>query len=166
MAEKAAEQERLVTALRAELSSTHDRHPHDTHDMSIRKVTQNSVPHGPFRRNRSSDISCLSAESDDSSIMSVFSGADSMDSPGTSIAASPVMKHATMHHATHFQPSHQHSVVVPIHECQKCHGVKANEAWDVVTMMKAESQALKQRISELEVANDEALSFLDALKVD
>jgi hypothetical protein len=143
MAEKAAEQERLITALRSELA-----------------VSRN-------RRNRTSDLSTLSAESDDSSVVSVFSAADSMDSPGTSIAASPVMKHATMHYPNvHHSPAiHQHAAVIPVAECQKCHGVRANEAWDVVAMMKAESQVLKQRITELEGANDEALTFLDGLRI-
>ena len=178
MAEKAVEQERLIAALRAELNVAHDRPSSETHDMSIRKVSatsnHNHLSHGPFRRNRSSNISTLSAESDESSNISVFSNADSMDSPGTSIAASPVMKHANLHYTNvHHSPSvithreHERTVIVPIEvpECQKCHGVRATEAWDVVAMMKAESQALKQRIGELEGANDEVLGLIGGLGI-
>ena len=177
MAERTAEQERLITALRAELANTHGRPSGETQDVSIRKVSANSVDRsrGPFRRDRSSNISTLSAESDESSNISVFSHADSMDSPGTSIAASPVMKHANLHYTNvqHHSPTvvthreHERTVIVPVEvpECQKCHGVKANEAWDIMAMMKAESQALKQRIGELEGANDEVLGLIDGLRI-
>jgi hypothetical protein len=170
MAEKAAEQERLIAALRAEIDSAYNRPSHETQASSIRKVSSNSTPQGrgPFRRNRSSNMSTLSAESDESSNMSVFSAADSVDSPGTSIAASPVMKHANLHYTNvrHQSPIGDHAhTVIPLQECQKCHGVRANEAWDVVAMMKAESDGLKHRISELEGANDEALNFLNGLKI-
>ena len=167
MAEKATEQERLIAALRAELNVAYNHPSQQTQDMSIRKVSCNSEAR--TKRDRSSNISNLSASSDESSNISVFSHADSLDSPGTSVAASPIMKHARLHYTNvqHQSPTnhHQHNAVIPVHECQKCHGVKASEAWDVVTMMKAESQALKQRISDLEGANDEALSFLDGLNV-
>ena len=177
MAERTAEQERLIAALRAELAFSHGRQSSETHDMSIRKVSANSIipSRGPFRRNRSSNISNLSTESDESSNISVFSSADSMDSPGTSIAASPVMKHANLHYTNiqHNSPTvvthreHERTVVVPVEveECQKCHGVKASEAWDVIAMMKAESSGLKQRIGELEGANDEVLGLIDGLRI-
>ena len=177
MAERGAEQERLIAALRAELAVAHGRPSYETQETSIRKVSAHSIDpsRGPFRRNRSSNISTLSAESDESSNISVFSHADSMDSPGTSLAASPVMKHANLHYTNiqHHSPTvvthreHERTVIEPIQvpECQKCHGVRATEAWDVVAMMKVESKALKQRIGELEGANDEVLGLIDGLRI-
>ena len=182
MAERGAEQERLIAALRTELAIAHGRPSGATPDTSIRKVSAHSVDSsrgGPFRRNRSSNISTFSAESDESSNISVFSHADaddSTDSPGTSLAASPIMKHAKLHYTSvHHSPpttvvthrEHERTVIVPIEvpECQKCHGVRATEAWDVVATMKAESQALKKRIGELEGTNDEVLDLIDGLRI-
>lgn len=181
LAERACEQDRLIVALRTELD--HASSPHrtssDTNDISIRKVSSSSIPQasGPYRRNRSSNISSLSAESDDrSSIVSIFSAADSMESPCTSVAASPIMKHPSLHntnlHSTNvYQTSVQHQVakhaaVLAVEECSNCQGVKAGEAWSVVEMMKAESKALKERITELEGANDEVLGLIAALNMN
>lgn len=163
MAEQVAEQERLIASLRSEL--VNGRFPHLPMDQqsSIRKVHQ-STPLS--RRNRNSDISTSSLSENDSEVMSIFSdSASAMDSPGTSIAASPVMKHAMLHYPQVRSPTQQHHAVIPVQECQKCHGVRGNEAWDVISMMKIESQALKQRIGELEGAHEDALDFLKGLKL-
>jgi hypothetical protein len=161
-AERAAEQDRLIAALRAELDVSRPHCPIELPQSSIRKVSQTTMP--KWRRNRSSDIS--SADSEGSDAVSIFSEPMSaMDSPGTSVAASPVLKQAVV-----CQPRLQHSsgyqaAIIPVPECQKCHGLRSNEAWDVVSMMKAESQALKERITELEGAQDDALDFLNGLKI-
>ena len=164
MAERAAEQERLIAALRTELGAS--RCPLNSIDLqqsSIRKVSQNSTPR--YRRNRSSNISTSESENGSDNISIFSEPMSAMDSPGTSVAASPVLKHAVMHQPRILQAFGQHAAVIPVPECQKCHGVQRNEAWDVISMMKAESQALKEHITELEGAQDDALDFLSGLKI-
>lgn len=185
MAERAAEQERLIVSLRNELAAIN--HPDskanfELQQSSVRKVPPNLDTSGTYqtarsKRNRTSDVSSAgsSAHSDQ---MSVFSADrrslnNFTDSPGTSVAPSPVMKHASMHITTVSPPSPQQELkamsVTPVAECQQCHGVKADEAWDVISMLKVESQALKERIEELEGANGQALDLLgclDGLRLD
>ena len=162
MAERSAEQERLISSLRADLATAKNPHQHIDQQSSIRKVSQNTAP--LYRRNRRSDISTSSMSENDSEVMSVFSEAPSMDSPGTSITASPVMKQAMLHYPQLRSPIQHHQAVIPVEECQKCHGVRGNEAWDVIGMMKVESHALKDRITELEAANGAALDLVLGLK--
>jgi hypothetical protein len=80
------------------------------------------------------------------------------------------MKHAALRPIRISTPTTQHEhaavSVIPVPECQKCHDVNSNEAWEVIAMMKAESQALKGRIEELEGANDNALDLLNGLSLD
>ena len=162
MAERGAEQERLISSLRTELANATNPHLHMDQQSSIRKVSQNTAP--LYRRNRRSDISTSSMSENDSEVMSVFSDAPSMESPGTSIAASPVMKQATLHYPQLRSPIQKHQAVIPVQECQKCHGLRGSEAWDVISMMKIEGHALKERITELEGANDAALDLVLGLK--
>jgi hypothetical protein len=174
MAERASEQERLITALRNELAAMHN--PNSDAEIELAQSSVRKVPSldisatfqtARSKRNRVSDISSA-ASSEQSDRYSIFSTDQRLaDSPGTSVAPSPVMKHASMHIATLSPalPQHEHSAVsvIPVTECQKCHNVKASEAWDVITMMKMESQALKDRIEELEGANEQALDLLGGL---
>jgi hypothetical protein len=174
MAERASEQERLITALRNELAAIHN--PNSDAELELAQSSVRKVPSldisatyqtARSKRNRVSDISSADS-SEQSDRYSIFSADPRLaDSPGTSVAPSPVMKHASMHFATVSPaiPQHEHSAVsvIPVTECQKCHNVRANEAWDVITMMKLESQALKDRIEELEGANDQALDLLGGL---
>lgn len=184
MAERASEQERLITALRNELaaiSHPHSQASYELQQSSVRKVDPNTEMSTAYqtarsKRNRVSDVS--SAGSTHSDQYSIFSAEQRslnnfVDSPGTSVAASPVMKHASMHITTVSQavPQQEHAAVsvIPVAECQKCHGVKAEEAWDVISMLKVESHALKDRIEELEGANGQALDLLgclDGLRLD
>jgi hypothetical protein len=176
MAERSAEQERLITALRNELAIISQ--PGFEPETSVRKVPHNldmSAAYETMRskRNRTSDVSAASEQSD----FSIFSAdqrslSGYMDSPGTSVAPSPIMKHAALRPIRISTPptQHEHTAVsvIPVPECQKCHDVNSNEAWEVIATMKAESQALKGRIEELESANDNALdlvngAFFDAL---
>lgn len=180
MAERASEQERLILALRNELAAIS--HPDskagfELEQSSVRKVPMNLDMSATYqtarsKRNRTSDMSSAGS-SDTGDRHSIFSTDQRsldhfMDSPGTSVAPSPVMKHASVMHITRVSPpsaEHEHAAisVVPVSECQKCHGVKASEAWDVVAMMKAESQALKEHIADLEGTNEQVLSMLGDL---
>ena len=166
MAEKFSEQERLISELRAEVASQGSLSPSP---RSIRLVENTEMP--VFRRTRSSDVSIVSAETTASyevgSAASIFSdSACDVHSPGTSLASSPVLKHAKLVKLPPPQrPVIHHPVHAQVHNCQKCHGIRQHEAWDVIGTMKVESMALKQRISELESAHDDALVFLSGLKL-
>lgn len=170
MAEKSAEQERLITALKADLAFT--RASKDTHIQSIRMVSNSSSEQPRYRKNRSSDISVTSADSENvselSSAVSVFSDTmEETESPCTSVAPSPSMKHASLYmsavqRAPVFQPQ---SAPLQVVDCQKCHNTKPSEAWDIIGIMKTEGVVLKQRIAELEAASEDALDFLSGLKL-
>lgn len=196
MAERAAEQEKLIASLQAEVEQ---RKANETALRSIRVVADHTSMSDsaaseedtyqqplcrPFRANRCSDVSYTdsldSASSDLSVTPSVFSD-DQNDSPntyspGTSVGCpSPVMKQACkavapsiQHLPEYFEPPMpQHTEVVhEVTECQKCYGLKPHEAWEVVSMMKMESAALKGRIAELEVAQDSALDLLSGLTLE
>ncbi|EXJ79652.1 hypothetical protein A1O3_07932 [Capronia epimyces CBS 606.96] len=155
MAERAAEQEKAIADLKAQLATQRPSHesrqaPHH----GIRLVDQDCEldlsSHPKYRRNRSSDISTLAeseAGSDVSSVVSVFSEAVSAaPSQATSVSSATNMGYTR-------------------DNCPRCHGVSESEAWDVVGMMKLESAALKQRISQLESAQDDALDFLSGLSL-
>ena len=174
MAERSAEQERLIVALRNDIVVMSQ--PGFDPQASVRKVPHNLDMSATYqtarsKRNRTSDISASSGQSDRFSIFSADQRSlnNFMDSPGTSVAPSPIMKHANMHVTTISPATHQHEhaavSIIPVPECQKCHGVRHSEAWEVVSMMKAESQALKTRLEELEGANDQALDLLGGLRL-
>lgn len=197
MAERAAEQEKLITSLQAEIEQ---RKANETALRSIRvitdhtstdrpvtpdQLTQRPQARRPFRANRSSNISYTesidSTCTDLSTATSIFSHDQNDDdahlrSPGTSVGCpSPIMKHACrvvapniQHPPEHFEPPMpQHTEVVQeVMECQKCHGLRPHEAWEVISMMKMESVMLKGRIADLEVAQDSALDLLSGLSLE
>lgn len=154
MAERAAEQEKAIAELKAQLatqrSSLETRH---SQQRSIRMVDQerefDSSAQLKYRRNRSSDVSTLGSEagSEVSSVVSVFSEAMSAAPSQATSALSTT------------------STTYARDNCPKCHGLSESEAWDVIGMMKIESVALKQRIAQLESAQDDALDFLSGLKM-
>jgi len=165
MAQKAVEQEKAIADLRAQLASQRDSLDSrlSNQRQSVRMVqNDDDTPEPPqldsdarskYRRNRVSDIS-TSGESDlgsyASSVVSVFSEALSAAPSNATSVSSPILK----------------SSVSSDGACPRCHGLGANEAWDVVEVMKLESAALKSRISELENAQDAALDFLSGLKLE
>lgn len=169
MAERAVDQEKTIEALRTELEGL----------RTVRMVATEPAQYpgrAKTRGKRSSDVSTLNESesgSELSSAMSVFSEAqsasESMSSPGTSVAASPVLKSAVLFRPQFSCPD-QGALVrkfepIQVLQCQKCHGAKPDEAWEVISVMKAESLALKNRIEELEGAQSDALNFLSAIGV-
>lgn len=167
MAQKAAEQEKAIAELRAQLASQRaslDSHL-SHHQQSVRMVQNDedareqqleSTPRSKYRRHRISDISTSGESdlgSDVSSVVSVFSEALSAAPSHMTSIPSPILKSTS-------------PVFSNDRGCSKCHGLGANEAWDVVGMMKLESVALKSRITQLESAQDEALDFLSGLKLE
>ena len=188
MADGNAQKDRLISSLQAENEQLK---ANEAALRSIRVITDNSSTDQldtftgttrPSRRNRSSDVSYTesvdSASTDLSTTTSIFSHGVNNDhdlrSPGTSVGCpSPVVKHArlvTPSIQQHPQAEHLRSmttnVMVAVPECQKCHGMRSNEAWEVLGVMKAESTALKERIQILEHANDSALDLLTWMPSD
>ncbi|OCT50769.1 hypothetical protein CLCR_07213 [Cladophialophora carrionii] len=148
MAERAAEQEKLIIEMRAQLQA--QRSSHESHQQSIRMVAQDqdAAPRPKYRRYRSSDVSTSGeseAGSEVSSVVSVFS-------EQLSIAPS---------HATSLDSSD----AAARGDCPRCHGMRPSDAWDVVGVMKIESAALKQRIAVLESAQDDAMDLINGLKL-
>ncbi|EHY56680.1 hypothetical protein HRR83_002231 [Exophiala dermatitidis] len=162
MAERAAEQERQIAELNAQLlqQQRSSLETHQSQQRSIRIVGQECAQpddaHAQVskRRNRSSDVSTLGggseAGSDVSSVVSVFSEALSV---APSSAATSVVSAAN------------NGGAYARDNCPRCHGLSESEAWDVIGMMKMESTVLKQRIAQLESAQDDALDFLSGLKL-
>jgi len=169
MAEMATEQEKTIAALREELAIERKR----IERQSIRMVTSDSYIRNEelatptrlsYHKKRISDVSTSNESetgSELSSVASVFSEPMVGEySPGSSVTASPVLKSAIM-----FKPSTCPSKPVQVLECGKCHGLKSSEAWDVISVLKMESMALKERIEELEGAQDDALDFVNGLRL-
>ncbi|KEF61625.1 uncharacterized protein A1O9_03193 [Exophiala aquamarina CBS 119918] len=164
MAQKAAEQEKAIVDLRGQLAIQRaSLDSHLLHQRQSVRMVQNdddtpeqqheSDPRSKWRRHRVSDISTSEDSepgSSASSVVSIFSEPLSA-TPSTAISISSPVSKAT---------------ISSDGGCSKCHGLGANEAWDVVGVMKLESAALKSRVSELENAQDEALDFLSGLKLD
>jgi len=48
-------------------------------------------------------------------------------------------------------------------ECGNCKGLKGSDAWDLVRVLQAENKGLKQRLGQLESAQDDALDFVNSL---
>lgn len=159
MADQVKDQEEHIQALKAELSLR----PASFQAETPAKQTVRMVSADTYRRKRISDASMTSQsdnESEMSSAVSIFSEAQSADySPGTSIAASPVPKHSSLA-GRRLRPSLMWSDLHSAQACQRCHGVPASDAWDIIDIMKKEKVALKDRIEVLEGEYESALNEL------
>lgn len=161
MAEKASEQERIIASLKTQLAEP---------QPSVRMITENDqyASRSHRHRTRVSDVSTSDesfVDSEMSSAISIFSDVESISTPPSSVAPSPRMKHTILHNPRimHEPPIQAQRTPLLVSECQNCHNVSASEAWDVVEMMKMENTCLKERIGELETANDAALDILSTL---
>ena len=143
MAERAAEQEKIITEMRSKLAT--QRAVLELHERSIRLVPQarETSPRPEYRRKRVSDVS--DAGSDASSTASVFSEQLSI-APSQATSADPTDTTARI-------------------DCPRCHGMRPSDAWDVVGVLKTESAALKQRISILESAHDDAMDLINGTRL-
>lgn len=185
MSDRAREQEIALVALRTENERLKT---NEAALKSIRVITDHTSLQGSFeseladtprsRTSRSSDVSFVesvdSATSDMTHADSVFSHppsdrglADLGRSPGTSVGCpSPTLKNVATVPTT---PSIQHSPQIEhlkslttnimVAECQKCKGMKPQEAWEVLSVMQPENQALKRRVMELEKVVEEAFDI-------
>lgn len=159
MADQVKDQEEHIQALKAELSLRPASFQAEAAKRTVRMVSGDT-----YRRKRISDLSMTSQSDNDSEIssaVSVFSEAQFAEySPGTSAAASPVSKHSSMAGSRQLRPSLMWSDLHSTQACQRCHGVPASDAWDVIDIMKKEKVALKDRIEVLEGEYESALNDL------
>lgn len=180
MAERAAQQEKLIASLQAE---NEQMKANEIALRSIRVITDHTST-DPLvletRRNRSSDVSLVdsvgSASTDMSTDESIFSNDEDLNerSPGTSIGCpSPTLKHTCRVVSPHIKASqveHLRSLTTNIENagtstrgqhCPNCHGVRQHEAWTVLGMIKAENAGLKERIQELQQSQDNVMDLLE-----
>ena len=174
MAERAKGQEAAIAALRDELAAEKQRslEEAEARRRSIRMVAQkdSSTPSDsgsrtPLHRNRFSGASSLlesEAGSEMSSVDSVFSEVLARESPMTSTSTGPMTKlaFASSPPSMQYEGTEEAPTVVPTLSCHKCHGVSQSEAWDVISVMKMESRALKERVEELEGARTDVLRMI------
>ncbi|KAL9129710.1 MAG: hypothetical protein Q9217_001913 [Psora testacea] len=149
---------------------------------SVRLVEHETrLPSANGRRSIISDKECDSE--DDSSAESVFSRHNGTHSPAMSLSSvsttsSPDGPHyAEIQRITPMPPASR--LRIPPFQtlskstqvasqpypqsCANCEGVRASEAWTVVSILKEENQGLKQRVGELEGALDGCLDVVDRL---
>ena len=177
MAERANEQGKALQSLREELETERRtrKDEDEARKQSIRLVPTGTI-HGndslsesarPRRRqNRISEASSLTdSESGISSADSVFSEPlTGAYSPMTSAGASPVLKHIPMYTILN-SPSicnASQQLHMQFQDCARCRA-NPSEAWAVLDIVQLESKALKDRIAELEMAQEDALDFLNGL---
>lgn len=180
MAERAAQQEKLLASLQTQLEQMK---ANEAALRSIRVITDHTSPDtcvSETRRNRVSDVSFTdsvdSASTDMSTSQSVFSNDEDLNerSPGTSVGCpSPTLKHICRIISPHIKASqveHLRSLTTNIENteaptaaqsCSNCHGVRQHEAWNVLGMIKAENAGLKERIQELQQSQDNVMDLLE-----
>ena len=180
MAERAVEQETALEALRKELEAEQQKRFEEQEsrrrtikllpgDVSVGKINLGeSVPRSHLKK-RVSDASSLSgSELDSSSADSVFSEPlPGTLSPASTAGESPVLKHVPLFPVAAVQgPRNEfrHSQARRF-DCTRCRATPS-EAWLIVDTVQAESKALKERISELEAAHEDALDFLNGIKME
>ena len=176
MAEQLAEQDRAMMNMVDELAQEKlaRREEEEARKRSVRLVERDfTPPNAPRSRPRRSTLSDSGFESeDDSSAESVFSRRDGTHSPTMSMSSvstdnSPETLHSRelLHSPTQAArlriPS---NAAKPVQlPCSNCHGVRASDAWPVLSVLKEENQALKQRVGELEGALDGCLDVVGRL---
>ena len=187
MAARASAQEEAMKQLKEELDMERNRRQEEQElrrgTVKLVQPAEDQIRTYRGRRTRISDITTSSFESSEqdadlsSEVSSIFSHSDRMTarsaSPTTDIEFSPATPQSSkfpsfrlttrtptkaLNPAQTPQP-----VKIEKQECSVCHGVSSSEAWDVVSVMKEESRALKGRITELERANEDCLNLLAGL---
>ena len=159
------------------------REAEEARKRSVKLVEQETPP--PSATGRMSIISEAGFDSeDDSSADSVFSKLDGTHSPTTSMSSVSTMSSSGGPHFAEVQritpmppaaklrmPSSQtssksiHARGKPLRQsCAiHCEGLRASEAWSVVSILKEENQGLKQRVGELEDALDGCIDLVAKL---
>lgn len=176
MSEQLAEQDKAMMDIVDELAREKlaRREEQEDRKRSVRLVEQDSPLSTSARsRPRRSINSDSGFESeDDSSADSVFSRRDGRHSPTMSVSSvstdnSPdtFFPREIVH-----SPTQAARLRIPLanskpiqQSCPNCHGVRAGDAWPVVSVLKEENQALRSRVEELEGALDGCLDVVGRL---
>ena len=184
MATKMAEQDAAMMGLVDELAEQKKWRQDLEARGTIRLVQAEDEPCGqPLRRtrratSRASEVSDSAYDSqtdDDSPADSVFSAADVCRSTSISIATSPESAHEFARSDDRNLPplliggdsqilaqkrGHQSHA-----SCPNCEGVKASEAYGIVSMLKMENKGLKQQVQHLEDTLDGCLDLVRGMEV-
>lgn len=181
MTAKFAEQDQAMMNLVDELAQEKQarREDEEARKKSIRVVRDVTSPSsgrcGLSRSNTVSDSGFDSEE--DSSAESVFSGRNGAHSPILSVSSASTTDSPDAYRTQDFHvpasaaqlaflrlPHGQRTGKgTPVHPCTNCEGVKASEAWNIVSILKEENEELKYRVGELEGALDGCLDVVGRL---
>ena len=181
MTTKFAEQDQALMNLVDELAQEKQgrREDEEARKKTIRVVRDVTSPssgrHGLSRSNTVSDSGFESE--DDSSADSVFSRRNGAHSPILSVSSASTANSPDAFRTHEFHvpasaaqlallrlPSGQPAAKgIPVHSCANCEGVRASEAWSIVSILKEENEELKHRVGELEGALDGCLDVVGRL---
>ena len=181
MTTKFAEQDQAMMNLVDELAQEKQarREDEEARKRSIRVVGDLASPSAnPRSLSRSNTVSDSGFESeDDSSADSVFSRRNGAHSPILSISSASTTNSPDAYRTHEFHipasaaqlaslrppQSQPPTKSTPLHSCTNCEGVRASEAWNVVSILKEENEGLKHRVGELEGALDGCLDVVARL---
>ena len=139
-----------------------------------RKHTVTLVRHGKRERLSTATTASTYESEDESSGESVFSRRHGASSPSMSMSSVSIVSSPEVYQLPEFPPaltpqiarmqgglaSHPFTNMKGPAACRSSHGGKESEAWSVVSMLKEENIALKDRISQMEGALDGCLDVL------
>ena len=142
-----------------------------------RKRTVTLIRHGRRERLSTATTASTCESEDDSSGESVFSRAHGASSPCMSMSSVSVVSSPDAHQLPEFPPaltpqmarmqgglaSHPFTPAKGTAAIRRCQGAKDFEAWSVVSMLKEENAALKDRVSQMEGALDGCLDVVARL---
>ncbi|CAF9904412.1 hypothetical protein IMSHALPRED_000041 [Imshaugia aleurites] len=181
MTAKFAEQDEAMMNLVDELAQEKQarREDEEARKRTIRVVGDVSAPNSGHRGlSRSNTVSDSGFESeDDSSADSVFSRRNGAQSPVTSVSSASTANSPDIYRAQDFRvpasaapstllrlPQGQPAAKgIPVHSCTNYDGLRASDAWSVVSILKEENEGLKHRVGELEGALDGCLDVVGRL---
>ena len=181
MTTRFAEQDQAMMNLVEELAQEKQarREDEEVRKKTIRVVGDVISPSsGHSSLSRSNTVSDSGFESeDDSSADSVFSRRNGAQSPILSISSASTRSSPDAYrtHEFHVPASAAQPALLRlpqgqpvakgtlVHSCTNCEGVRASEAWSVVSILKEENQGLKIRVGELEGALDGCLDVVGRL---
>lgn len=181
MTAKFAEQDEAMMNLVDELAQEKQarREDEEARKRTIRIVGDVTPPSSGHRGlSRSNTVSDSGFESeDDSSADSVFSRRNGAQSPTMSVSSASTANSPDVYRTQEFHvpastvqiarlrlPQGQPAAKgTPLHSCTNCEGVRASEAWGVVSILKEENEVLKHRVGELEGALDGCLDVVGRL---
>lgn len=181
MTAKFAEQDEAMMNLVDELAQEKQarREDEEARKRTIRVVRDVASPSsGHSSLSRANTVSDSGFESeDDSCADSVFSRRNGAQSPTMSMSSASTTSSPDAYRSHDFhvpastaqltllrQPQGQSAAKgVLVHSCANCEGVRASEAWNVVSMLKMENDGLKHRVGELEGALDGCLDVVGRL---